>query len=207
MRFRILPLLVAMALPLAVPAQAKHRGRDVEKFETSKLPASPTSAIEKELFEALRLHKKGDLSDATRIHAKLGQYYKERGEKELSDKCNTMAMQAWSAATGERPASAGTPFSPPFEPVGTFARSFTYTDELKVEHTWEFYEDGTFAHMVIPAGEENGPRELGFYTLDGGTMRLWQGKPKVDRRVSFQLLGEGGKDGAVLDGVKMVPVG
>jgi hypothetical protein len=34
-------------------------------------------------------------------------------------------------------------------------------------------------------------------------MRLWQLLPAVDRNVAFEFIGEGGRDGAILDGVKM----
>jgi hypothetical protein len=206
MRTRALLVLFALALPATVAAQSTtRRPRNVEQFETSGLPAKPASELEREIFNDLRLHKKGDLTDATRIHAKLAQYYRQSGNEALEDVCSAKAMQAWEAATGERPTSAGSQGSPPFEPMNTIALSFGYKDDLSVEHTWDFFSDGTFAHAVFSAEQTAGarPRELGWYSIDGKKIRLWQMKPRADRVVGFELLGEGGKDGAVLDGVKM----
>lgn len=209
MRFPILLTTVALALPFAVEAQATRRPADVERFEVSKLPAAPASEIEREIFAMLRQHKKGDFVNASRIHAKLGLYYKERGEGTLADNCNRMAIDAWSAASGERPASAGAPGTPPFEGGTLLSRGFVVTDtDLKVEHTWDFYEDGTWSHVItmLADPETPGPRESGWYYIADGRIRLWQMKPRSDKRLSIEILGEGGKDGMILDGVKMVPL-
>ena len=200
-------LLVALAvvLPLALQGQATSRARDVERFEVSGLPATATNDLEREIFLLLRIHKKGDFTDASRIHVKLAQYYQSQGKSALADDCNRMAMRAWEAATGERPTSAGSAGSPPFEPLNTLAAVFSYSDDLRVEHTWEFFMDGTFAHSLTNDSTTTsaGPRELGWYSIAGGRLRLWQMRPRLDRTVSFELLGEGGKDGATLDGVRM----
>jgi len=37
----------------------------------------------------------------------------------------------------------------------------------------------------------------------GGQIRLWQPNPSVDRTVAFELLGAGGQNGVVLDGIRM----
>jgi hypothetical protein len=208
MRSGALLLILALAVPCSAQGQAKGRLRDVERFEVSGLPTSPTSELEKEIFLLLRIHKKGDLTDASRIHVKLAQYYKAQGQNTLADNCNRMAMEAWEAATGERPTSAGSPGSPPFDPLNTIAAIFSHTDDLKVEHTWEFFVDGTFAHSLTTASADAspGPRELGWYSIEGGRLRLWQMKPRFDRTVSFELLGDGGKDGAILDGARMKTV-
>lgn len=209
MRFRILFTTLALAIPVAAAPQATRRVPNVERFEVSRLPTTPTSDLEREIFMLLRIHKKGDLMDASRIHARLGQYYKERGEGDLSDACNRMAVEAWSAASGERPASAGAPGSPPFDPANTISSSFMVTDtDLGVEHLWDFFDDGTWAHVVTMLKEPDtpGPREVGWYSINGGRIRLWQMKPRTDRTLPFELLGDGGKDGLVLDGAKMAAV-
>lgn len=208
MRSRFLLLALTLAVPTLTSAQTPKRAKDVEKFEVTGLPKAPASQIEKEIFVLLRAHKRGDYTDASRIHLKLAQYYKERGQEQLEDVCNQKAMEAWSAASGERPSSAGSPGSPPFEPAGTFARLFSYTDDLKFEHTWEFFADGTFAHAVETAEKSATapPRERGWYSLSDGKMRLWQFKPRAERAVRFELRGEGGKDGAVMDDIKLVVV-
>ncbi|MCC6931411.1 MAG: hypothetical protein IT359_20655 [Gemmatimonadaceae bacterium] len=210
MRSRFLLLAMVLGAPVALGAQAAppaRRGKDVETFEVAKLPPRPASEIEKEIFALLRTHRKGDLTDASRIHLKLAQYYKERGEELLEDVCNQKATEAWAAASGERPSSAGSQGSPPFDPEGAFSGLFTYVDDLKVEHTWEFFADGTFAHAVASAEQRQpiAPRELGWYTVKGSKMRLWQFKSRADRTVEFQLL-EAGALGAVLDGVKLQAV-
>lgn len=210
MRARGVLLALALVAPVALFAQATpaaKRAKDVEKFEVAGLPPKPASEIEKELFALLRSHRKGDLTDASRIHLKLAQYYKERGQELLEDVCNQKATEAWAAASGERPASAGSAGSPPFDPEGMFTGRFSYVDDLKVEHTWEFFADGTFSHAIASAEERQAiaPRELGWYTRKGDTLRLWQFKGRADRTARFSLLAEG-KDGAVLDGVTMTVV-
>jgi len=207
MRSRFLLLAVALAAPVALAAQTTppaKRGKDVEKFEVAGLPPKPASEIEKEIFALLRTHRKGDLTDASRIHLKLAQYYKERGQELLEDVCNQKATEAWAAASGERPSSAGSQGSPPFDPEGMFTGRFSYVDDLKVEHTWEFFADGTFSHAVASAEQKQAiaPRELGWYTVKGAKMRLWQFKSRADRTVEFQLL-DAGSSGAMLDGVKL----
>jgi hypothetical protein len=209
MRIPILMTTVALALPLAVGAQVARRPVNVERFEVSKLPTTPANDLEREIFAMLRQHKKGDLVDASRIHAKLGAYYKDRGEPVLADNCNRMAVDAWAAASGERPASAGAPGSPPFEGGTLISRGFSFTDQdLKVEHTWDFYDDGTWSHVITALSDPDtpGPRETGWYHITPGRIRLWQMKPRADKQLSFDMLGDGGKDGVILDGVKMVPL-
>ena len=208
MRSRFVVLTLALALPFTASGQANRPPRDVERFEVAGLPKAPASELEKEIFLLLRVHKKGDYTDASRIHLKLAQYYKEHGEELLEDLCNQKAMEAWAAASGERPASAGSPGSPPFEPQHAFARRFRYTDDVKIEHTWEFFVDGTYSHTLATADKPDGigPRERGWYTLAGDQMRLWQFKPRAERTVRFELLGDSGKDGAFLDGARMAVV-
>ena len=36
-----------------------------------------------------------------------------------------------------------------------------------------------------------------------GQMRLWQAKPALDKTVTFELSGDMGKNGLVLDGIRM----
>lgn len=208
MRSRFLVLTLALSLPVTASTQPARAARDVERFEVAGLPKAPASELEKEIFLLLRVHKKGDYTDASRIHLKLAQYYKDHGEELLEDLCNQKAMEAWAAASGERPASAGSPGSPPFEPQHAFARRFRYTDDVKIEHTWEFFVDGTYSHTLATADKPDGigPRERGWYTLSGDQMRLWQFKPRAERTVRFELLGDSGKDGAFLDGARMAVV-
>lgn len=208
MRYGLALLALTLSLPIAAGSQAPRRPRDVEKFEVSGLPQSPASDLEREIFQLLKAHRKGDLTDATRIHARLAQYYKERGDEARTEACERQAMRAWEAASGERAASAGSPSTPPFDSEGTLAASFAYIDEaLQVEHVWDFYEDGTYAHEVNRVGDADlpGPRERGWYTLKDDRMRLWQYKPRMDKTVSFVLSGERGKDGATMAGVVMTP--
>ena len=114
-------------------------------------------------------------------------------------------MRACEAASGERPTSAGSPASPPFEPVNTITAVISYNDELNVRHSWESFADGTYAHSPATEAPPDGGRlrERGWYTTEGGQIRLWQFKPRSDCKVSFELLGEGGRDAAVMNGVQM----
>ncbi len=206
MQIRHILLAVALAIPVTATAQTGARPANPERFDVSGLPQSPSSAREKEIFTLLRYHRRGDLKDAARIHLMLAEYYKEIGDKTKASDCSKMATEAWEAAENGMRTSAGTAGEPPFELVGTFRQNFAYADaELGASHRWEFFEDGTFLHsLTTPAGQTAPPpKEVGFYTLVNGQIRLWQAAPALDRTVPFELLGAGGKDGAVLDGVKM----
>lgn len=202
---RVALLILALTLPASADAQSSRRPASVERFDTAGLPAVPASELEKEIFTLLRIHKSGDYSNASRIHLLLAQYYKALGDAKMEDICNDKALKAWEAASGERPTSAGSQGSPPFDSENTFEGVFTYTDDVKVQHTWEFFHDGTYAHSLATEEQPDGTglRERGFYTLSGGRIRLWMMKPRADRRVSFELTGAGGTDGAVMDGVRM----
>jgi hypothetical protein len=206
MRYRHLLLALALAIPALAHPQATPPKSGIERFDVSGLPATASSTLEKEIFTLIRYHRRGDLRDATRIHLKLAEYYKERGEAARADDCTKMASEAWEAAEKGVRVSAGAPGTPPFEPAGTFRMNFAYADEeLGATHRWEFFDDGTFAHsLTTPAGQTSPPpTELGWYSIQEGQVRLWQARPALDRTVTFQLLGEGGKNGAVMDGVRM----
>jgi len=205
MRSRVALLILALTIPASADAQSSRRPANVERFDTAGMPAVPASELEKEIFTLLRIHKTGDYSNASRIHLLLAQYHKALGNAKLEDICNDKALKAWEAASGERPTSAGSQGSPPFDSENTFAGVFAYTDDVKVQHSWEFFFDGTYAHSLATAEQPDGTglRERGFYTLSDGRIRLWMMKPRSDRRVSFELKGEGGKDGAVMDGIRM----
>ena len=86
-------------------------------------------------------------------------------------------------------------------------RTFAYTDTLNVEHTWEFFADGSFRHAVVGGSGDARQPETGWYTRQGRQLRLWQLRPSVDRTADFELLGPDGSDGAVMDGVQMKPAG
>jgi hypothetical protein len=206
MQLRHILLAVALALPITATAQNGPRSANPERFDVSGLPQSPSSAREKEIFTLLRYHRRGDLKDAARIHLMLSEYYKEIGDKTKADDCSRMATEAWQAAENGVRVSAGTAGNPPFELAGTFRQNFAFADsELGASHRWEFFEDGTYQHsLTTPAGQAAPPpREVGFYTVLNGQIRLWQASPALDRTVPFELLGAGGKDGALLDGMKM----
>ncbi|HZI30415.1 MAG TPA: hypothetical protein VFD64_19775 [Gemmatimonadaceae bacterium] len=206
MRCRHLLFALALSLPVSVQSQSAPRASGVERFDVTGLPATASSTLEKEIFTLIRYHRRGDLKDAARIHLMLAEYYKLNGEAKRADDCNKMAAEAWEAAENGVRVSAGTRGTPPFESIGTFRQNFAYTDpELDASHRWEFFEDGTYAHSLpAPAGQAAPPpKELGFYSVLTGQIRLWQPVPAIDRTVSFELLGEGGRGGAVLEGIRM----
>lgn len=206
MRYRHLLLGVALFVPVIADSQATPRQTNPERFDVAGLPQAASSALEKEIFMLLRYHRRGDLRDATRIHLKLAEYYKEQGDSRRADDCTKLANEAWDAAENGIRTTAGTGGTPPFEPAGVFRRNFAYSDEVVgVSHRWEFFDDGTFAHsLTTPPGQTAAPpREVGFYTVLDGQIRLWQPQPAVDRTVTFELLGPDGKNGIVLDGVRM----
>lgn len=200
-----LPALV-LCFSASVDAQNKKSTRDFERFNVSGLPETPTNDTERQIFLFLRAHRKGDLNDATRIHMLLAQYYKDIGDKVRADDCTRMAAEAYEAHSKMAPETAGAAGKPPFAPERTFRRTFVYTDELQVVHTWDFYLDGTFSHALTSGAREGGPVETGWYTRAAPRkIRLWQQKPGVDRTADFELLGPDGSEGAVLDGVRMAP--
>jgi hypothetical protein len=193
-----------LCLPATLDAQSKTKPvGELERFEVSGLPATATSDIERQIFLFLRAHRRGDLTDATRIHMLLAQYYKEIGDQARANICSRKAAEAWEAGSKALPETAASPGTPPFSPERTFRRSFTYTDDLNVAHTWEFYLDGTFSHAIMGGANEVGPTEFGWYSRTKTQIRLWQLKPNGDRTVDFELLGPDGADGAKMAGVLM----
>lgn len=206
MRLRHILLAVSLVVPVTLAGQASTRPAHPERFDVSGLPQTASSAIEREIFTLIRYHRRGDLRDATRIHLMLAEYYKNAGDKTRADDCTKMANEAWEAAEKGVRVSAGTGGTPPFEPAGTFRQNFAWTDtELNASHKWEFFDDGTYAHSLpAPIGQAAPPpKELGWYTVLDGQIRLWQPVPVLDRTVTFELLGEFGKNGAVLEGIRM----
>ena len=195
-------IVLSVVLLLAAPslaAQGNRPSREIERFDVSGLPSTPTTDVERQILLFVKVHRKGDLTDATRIHMMLAQYYKDRGDATRADDCNRLAADAYNATATAPPETAGAAGHPPFERQATFRRTFVYTDEQMIEHLWDFYADGTFSHTA------NGTIETGWYTRDGRDMRLWSAKPKVDRTVLFELIGPDGSEGAVMGGVRMKP--
>ena len=204
MRAGILLSALLLCLAPSLNAQAKKPQRDLERFDVSGLPATAGTDLERQILLFIKVHRKGDLTDATRIHMMLAQYYKQRGDATRADDCNRMAADAYNATDSGAPETAGAPGNPPFEPQATFRRTFVYTDEASVEHTWDFYLDGTFSHAVSSG---SGGTETGWYTRQDRQMRLWQLRPKADRTVEFEMLGPDGSEGAVMAGARMKPGG
>jgi hypothetical protein len=206
MRLSHLLLAVALAVPVAASSQTASRPSAPERFDVSGLPQNASGQLEKEIFTLIRYHRRGDLRDAARIHLMLAEYYKQNGDKARADDCTKLASEAWEAAENGVRVSAGTPGTPPFEPAGAFRQNFAYQDvDLGATHRWEFFADGTYLHsLTTPAGQSAPPpKELGFYTVLDGQIRLWQSAPVLDRTVAFQLSGDQGKNGAVMDGIQM----
>ena len=95
--------------------------------------------------------------------------------------------------------------TPPFAVAGTFEQILGYADDVGVSHRWQFFQDGTWSHTIIdPKLADAQPLiQVGWYMVANEQMRLWSQDPASDRTVSFTLQGKNGKDGAVMDGVKM----
>src|SRR5678815_3516548 len=124
----LLSALVLLVAP-SLCAQQKPSRRELERFDVSGLPATPSNDAERQILLFVKVHRKGDLNDATRIHMMLAQYYKEHGDKARADDCNRLAGEAYTATSGAAPETAGAPGRPPFEPEATFRRTFTYADD------------------------------------------------------------------------------
>jgi hypothetical protein len=206
MRCAIIVAASLMSFAASLDAQSKNKpAGDFERFEVSGLPQTPGSDFEKQIFLFLRAHRKGDLTDATRIHMLLAQYYKEIGDQTRANICSRRAADAWDAGSNAPPETAASPGKPPFAPERTFRRTYTYADDLNIAHTWDFYLDGTYKHEVSGAPGGVGPTETGWYTRTKTQMRLWQFTPSADRTVDFELVGPDGADGAVMAGMRMAP--
>lgn len=205
MRKLILSLFVALVVPLTAGSQAAPKTTGLEKFDVAGLPKVASSPEEQQIFQMLRYHKRGDLKDATRIHMLLSEYYKARGEKERAADCAKQAADAWAASERGIAASADAPGTPPFEVVGAFRQTLGYADDIGLSHRWQFFDDGTWQHTIIDPKlpDAQALTEVGWYRLADGSMRLWQSDPPSDHIVPFTLQGKDGKDGAVMDGVKM----
>lgn len=205
MRAGILLSALLLCLAPSVNAQSKKSQRELERFDVSGLPATPGNELERQILLFVKVHRKGDLTDATRIHMMLAQYYKQHGDAARADECNRLAADAYSGTSSGGPETAGAPGNPPFEPQATFRRAFVYTDEQSVEHRWEFYLDGSFSHAASNGSGEARPTETGWYTRHDRELRLWQLRPKADRTVEFELVGPDGSEGAVMAGARMKP--
>lgn len=205
MRAGIILSAFMLCLASSLDAQARKAPRELERFDVSGLPATPNNEIERQILLFVKVHRKGDLNDATRIHMMLAQYYKQAGDAARADNCNRLAADAYEATSSGAPETAGAPGHPPFQPQATFRRTFTYTDDQRVAHTWEFYLDGTFSHAMSGESGDGSAPEIGWYTRHEREMRLWQANPKADRTVPFELVGPDGSDGAVMAGVAMKP--
>ena len=203
MRARTLVPVLMLCLAPSVDAQAQRSAREVERFDVSGFPATPSTDLERQIALFIKVHRKGDLTDATRIHMLLSQYYKAKGDAARADNCNQLAAAAYSSVSASTPETAGSEGKPPFEPERTLRRTFEHTDDLNVTHTWELYLDGTFSHAMTGASSDARPTETGWYTRRDRQMRLWQLRPSVDRIVDFELLGPDGSEGAVMSGVRM----
>lgn len=203
MRARILVPVLLLCLAPTIDAQTKTPTRDVERFDVSGLPATPSTDLERQIKLFVKVHRKGDLTDATRIHMMLAQYYKAKGDAARAESCNKLAADAYGATSDATPETAGSEGKPPFEAERTLRRTFVYTDSLSVTHTWEFYVDGTFSHAVSGGSSPATPTETGWYTRRDRQLRLWQVRPSVDRTVDFELIGPDGSEGAVMAGVRM----
>jgi hypothetical protein len=208
MRTPFLLLAVALTVPFTAPAQTATRPAGIEQFDVAGLPKTATTPEERQIFLMLQHHKRGDLRDATRIHMMLAEYYKALGDRTRAADCAKQAADAWEAAEKGIRVSADPPGTPPFETTGLFRQNFGYADDVGVNHRWEFFPDGSWAHTIAtPRIPDAQPlTELGWYAVADGTIRLWQLEPATDRTIPFSLLGRDGKDGAVLDGVKMKAV-
>ena len=205
MRARILVSIAVLCVVPSLAAQTKKPQRDVERFDVSGVPATPTNEREREILLLVKAHRKGDLTDATRIQMLLSAYYKERGDAARANDCTQLAADAYNASSNTAPETAGAPGKPPFEPQATFRRTFMYTDEQRVEHTWDFYLDGSFGHAVNNPVGSSAPAETGWYTRHNREMRMWQLHPQTDRTVEFELRGPDGSEGARMSGVLMKP--
>ena len=205
MRTGILLSALVLCVASSLDAQTRKPQRDVERFDVSGLPVTPTNNREREILLLVKVHRKGDFTDATRIQMLLSQYYKQKGDNTRADYCNQLAADAYNATSNTVAETAGADGKPPFDPQATFRRTFVYTDEQRVEHTWDFYLDGTFSHAVNNATGASAPAEAGWYTRHEREMRLWQLRPKTDRTVEFELRGPDGSDGAMMAGVQMKP--
>lgn len=118
--------------------------------------------------------------------------------------------------------------SPP--PKGAFEGRYYYMDGVSTLHTWEFSPEGAYLYTRASRGAGTSVRtsERGTYTVSGGYLELHPSATTTGyatpsaggrgslvgggteaqagmKRVKFQLLGTAGKDGIILDGIKMKP--
>ena len=136
----------------------------------------------------------------------LAEYYKEIGDKTKASDCSKMATEAWEprkTACGFRPVRRGLP---------RLNRSAPSARTLRIPtRSWARHTAGSSSRtertqhsLTTPAGETAPPpKDWGFYSVLNGQIRLWQSAPPFDRTTTFELSGDWGKNGAVLDGIKM----
>ena len=194
MRIRHLLLVPLLALPAVAMPQGTASPTGIERFDVAGLPKAAGSDLEREIFTLLRYHRRGDLRDATRIHLKLAEYYKERGENDRADDCVKLANRAWEAAESGVRTSAGTSGNPPFEIAQTFRKNFAYSDEsLGVSHRWEFYEDGVLVRVDLDLVGKGYPSQRLVYGPQGDVVRIETDSDGDGRFVSATPASGGGR--------------
>lgn len=164
-----------------------------ERFDTSGMPAQPTTFLEQQIWDAVKHHHAGDALDAMLIQRKLARYYQDKGDLARAQTASRLATAAEQSNTGGTPASGQASIadssatggtgqlqaeSAPRENIQTAPRgAFTgnyYAMVGGAMEKWDFSSNGGFTHTGAASGVGASVRnfERGTYEIAGGTLIL-----------------------------------
>ncbi len=220
---RALLVLLIAATSLALAAD----GGEAEKFDLSAV--APNTAEGRQVLDMVKRHRAGDWADAAAIQQKLARYYRAGHDPARAQTASARATQArnaaartgavsWQSCEGKHPQFAGR--------AAPISGLWYVYDGGYNEETWEFWGDSMFRHTWIAGRLGAGARtsERGRFAVNGGriTLRITSetsasvgdagggaalsaGTRCKDetRNLSLEILGRGGADGLVLDGIRL----
>jgi hypothetical protein len=178
------------AASTAVSGQRAKAG--VEQFDTSGLPAQPTTFLEQQIQAEIANHRAGDTTDALMIQRMLAQRYREKGDEARARAAEEKIRQAQAVATATPnpaataggsgagsahatpPAAHSAPATPKLKAVASGWSGRYYAMANGGMDTWEFHSDGTFLHEHIYSGGGFSSRssERGVYRIAGSAITI-----------------------------------
>jgi hypothetical protein len=93
----------AFVLVLGVFGSAAAQSVQFENFDRGGLPAKPQTAEERELFQRISGHRRGDMADTADIQRRLAQYYRAKGD---TNRARMAEDRANAAASYDNPGAA-----------------------------------------------------------------------------------------------------
>ncbi len=140
-----------------------------EVFDVGGMPASPRTAVERDLARRIRGHRRGDLAGAARIQRDLAVYYRSQGDSPRARAAEERA-EAAEAAYGKAPEVAV------YQPETPGAKPEAEAPALGIPAIEPLTDvPAAEAAQPEPAGEE--PLQGAFHVLQGRTLHRWEFRP------------------------------